>query len=303
MGVELLHYRPWRGTFAGPTASVWPIARVALWMMFRRKVFWGLYALGLMMFLLFFFGQYLLAWAEAQASGGRMGNTPWLIKLLRDNLKLNGVPTMYANFFWYQGYTVMVLLALAGSGLIGNDFHFGSLPFYLSKPLSRWHYLLGKCLSVGIFVNLLTTLPAVILFVQYGLLYSWDYFWNESWLLAGILGYGLFLSVCLSLILGATASALQRTVPMVMVWTILFLFTRLLGSVLVDLLHHDANWRLLDLWNDTFLVGNFFLGIDVHMIRPAAQPSYLAASLVLGALSVICLTYWILRIRAVDIVR
>ena len=31
---------------------------------------------------------------------------------------------------------VMIVLALAGSVLIGNDFRFGSLPFYLSKPLS-----------------------------------------------------------------------------------------------------------------------------------------------------------------------
>ena len=64
---ELLHYRPWTGTFRGPWASVWPIARVALGMLFRRRLFWVLYALSLMIFLLFFFGQYLLAYAETQA--------------------------------------------------------------------------------------------------------------------------------------------------------------------------------------------------------------------------------------------
>ena len=78
---------------------------------------------------------------------------------------------------------VMVMLALAGSVLVGNDFQFGSLPFYLSKPLSSWHYLLGKCLAVAVFVNLMTTLPALVLFVQYGVLNrsepgrpAWDYF-------------------------------------------------------------------------------------------------------------------------------
>jgi len=35
-------------------------------MMFRRKLFWALYALGLLMFFMFFFGQYLLACAETQ---------------------------------------------------------------------------------------------------------------------------------------------------------------------------------------------------------------------------------------------
>ena len=34
---------------------------------FRRRLFWALYALSMMIFLLFFFGQYLLAWAQSQA--------------------------------------------------------------------------------------------------------------------------------------------------------------------------------------------------------------------------------------------
>ena len=49
----------------------------------------------------------------------------------------------------------MIVLALAGSVLVGNDFHHGSLPFYLSKPIGRRHYVLGKCLGVGAFVNLI----------------------------------------------------------------------------------------------------------------------------------------------------
>ena len=62
----LLHYRPWRGEFGGAERSIWPIARISLRMMFRRKLFWGLYGLGLLIFSMFFFGQYLLAWAETQ---------------------------------------------------------------------------------------------------------------------------------------------------------------------------------------------------------------------------------------------
>src|SRR5438309_1312143 len=66
---QLLHYRPWRGQFHGTGMSIWPIARIALWMILRRKLFWALYALGLLIFFMFFFGQYLLAWAESQAAG------------------------------------------------------------------------------------------------------------------------------------------------------------------------------------------------------------------------------------------
>jgi ABC-type transport system involved in multi-copper enzyme maturation permease subunit len=309
MGASLLHYRPWRGGFHGSARSVWPIARVALWMIFRHKLFWALYTLALLVFFMFFFGQYLLAWAETQATEqtvrvvGVRTQPAQLIHLLREVLKLNGTGETYRNFFWYQGYMVMVVLALAGSILVGNDFHFGSLPFYLAKPLGRWHYLLGKCLAVAVFVNLMTSLPALVLFVQFGLLDSWRYFVDSANLLVGILGYGLVLTVFLSLMLVATASWLRRTVPMIMTWTTLFFFFRLLASALVDGFHYDAHWRLIDLWNDAYLVGNFCLGMAPDTIRPVAQPAVYEAALLLGVLSLLCLVYMNLRIRAVEIVR
>jgi hypothetical protein len=227
---------------------------------------------------------------------------------------------MYHNFYWYQGYMVMAVLALAGSLLVGNDFQFGSLPFYLAKPLRRYHYLLGKGLAVAVLVSLMTTLPAVLLFVQYGLLdSSWDYFTDIGYfdsrkelivgtgeggpagvrLLAGIVAYGLVLTVCLSILLVATAVWLRRTVPLIMVWTTLLFFCRLLGQALVDGLEWPARWRLIDVWNDTALVGNACLGIPI----PDRQPAVFEAALVLGALCLLCLSYLNRRIHAVEIVR
>jgi hypothetical protein len=278
-------------------------------MIFRRKLFWALYALALVIFFLFFFGQYLLAWAETQVGEQTVRvaavriQPAQLIHFFRDLLKLNGSGETYRNFFWYQGYMVMILLALAGSVLVGSDFQFGSLPFYLAKPLGRWHYLLGKCLAVAVFVNLMTTLPALILFVQFGLLDSWHYFVDSAHLFVGIVGYGLVLTFCLSLMLVATATWLRRTVPMIMTWTTLFFFFRLLAIALVDGFRCDPHWRLVDLWNDMYLVGNFCLGMAADTIRPATQPAVVEAALVLGAVSLLCLIYVNLRIRAVEIVR
>lgn len=304
MGPTLLHYRAWRGEFHSRTWSPWPIARIALGMMFRRKLFWVLYVFALLSFLVFFFGQYLLAWAETQAGEGSVNVGPiraqpaQLIGLLREVMRLNGTGETYRNFFAYQGYMVMIVLALAGTVLVGNDFRFGTLPFYLSKPLAPWHYLLGKCLAVAVFINLMTTVPALVLYFQYRALYSWGDLGEELGLLAGILAYGLVLTVFLSLMLVATASWLRRTVPLIMAWTTMFFFMRLLSSALVDGLGYDPRWRLIDLWNDTYLVGNACLGL-----YPANQPAWYEAALVLGAMCISCLSYLNLRIRAVEIVR
>jgi ABC-type transport system involved in multi-copper enzyme maturation permease subunit len=304
MTVELLHYRPWKGEFRPPAASVWPIARVSLAVMFRRKLFWGLYLLGLSVFLLFFFGQFLLAWARDQLGEssvpvlGLRQNPQQLVDVIQRALKLDGSGQTYTNYFWYQGYMVMIILALAGTLLVGNDVQHGSLPFYLSKPLSRWHYLLGKCLAVAVFINLMTTLPALILFVQWGLLDSWQF-----QLVGGILVYGLILTVFLSLMLTATAAWLRRTVPMIMTWATLFLFFRLLASALVDGLDYDRHWRLMDLWNDMYLIGYHCLVSEPLRGRAAKQPETYEAVLVLLAGCLLCLTYLIQRIRGVEIVR
>ena len=323
MPVQLLHYRAWQGTFRSPLWSVWPIARVALGLLFRRRLFWVLYAAALLLFLMFFFGTYLLDWAETMLPAtpiriGKLSTEPErIVPILRQGLRiLNGSQETFMYFFIYQGAMVMIVLALAGSVLVGGDFTNRSLAFYLAKPIRRWHYLAGKCLAVGLVVNMLTTLPALVLFVQHGV-DNWDYLTNvdyfrvtgsgrgpASWeLVLGILAYGLVLTVFLSLILVTTATWMRRTMPLVMVWTSLFMFVRLLAGILVDNLKYDVHWRLIDLWNNLCIVGSWCLGFPRYTLGTQPQPDVLPAALVLLGVCTICLTYLTLRTRAVEIVR
>jgi ABC-type transport system involved in multi-copper enzyme maturation permease subunit len=192
----------------------------------------------------------------------------------------------------------MIVLALAGSALVGNDFRFGSLPFYLSKPLGRWHYVLGKSLTVAVFINAMTTLLALILWVEYGLLDSWAYFAN-SWRVAiGIVGYGAVLTLVLCLLLMATASWLRKTVPMIMVWTTLFVFARGLSQILMNVTGENSYWRLIDLWTDMYAVGCWLMQVQLDKTYPPAG----AAIVVLGLLCAGCYVFLNRRIRAVEVV-
>jgi ABC-2 type transport system permease protein len=304
---SLLRYRPWRGTPHGPIFASLAMARVSLKLMLRRRLLWGLFALGLLVFFFFFYAQYLVVWITRQLSTEtvRFAGIPVsvgnLTKFL-ERLALNGTAHTFGNFIWFQGYVLVIVLALAGSVLVGNDFFHGSLPFYLSKPIGRWHYVLGKCLAIGAFVNLMTTLPAIVLWVEAGLLYDWQsYYLDNIDLLLGILGYGLVLSVTLSLLVVATAVWVRRTVPLVMVWMGLFVFLRTLGAWLVDALK-DERWRLIDLWNDLYLCGLWCLQADHATIRPQPQPSFGQAWLAVGAVCIACLLYLRRRVEAVEIV-
>jgi ABC-2 type transport system permease protein len=319
----LLHYRAWQGEFRRPLWSVWPIARVALAVLLRRKLFWFLYAFAMLMFLMFFFGFYLFAWAEsrpelAKIQIGKVNPSQKQVQdfLIRSRGTLNGSQDTFQIFFSYQGAMVVVTLALVGAALVGSDFTARGLPFYLAKPINRWHYIAGKCLAVAVVVMMMTTLPALGLYAQHAS-DDWEYLVNNDYfvdaglgsspagplLLVGVLGYSGVFAVVLSILLVATASWMRRTIPLIMVWISLFFFLRLVARLLVEGLKYDGRWRLLDLWNDMCLVGQWCLSIAHDAISPRPQPEFWEAGLVLAGVCALCLIYLSRRTRGVEVVR
>src|SRR5688572_8843831 len=114
MSASLLHYRPWQGSFRRPWRSVWPIARVSLAAVFQRRLFWVLYAMGLLLFLMFFFGTYLFDWAQTFLTSstlqiGKVRAEPErMLEFFRRSMRvLNGSNETFAYFFLYQGTMVM----------------------------------------------------------------------------------------------------------------------------------------------------------------------------------------------------
>ncbi len=304
----LLRYRPWRGTPRGPLFASTALARASLKLLLRRRLMWGLFALALLVFFFFFYAQYLVVWIANQLAtetvrfAGIPVNARNITRFL-DRLALNGTDHTFGNFIWYQGYVLVIVLALAGSVLVGNDFSHGSLPFYLSKPIGRWHYVLGKCLAIGALINLLTTVPAIVLWLEAGLLYDWKSYYLENFtLLLGIIGYGFALTITLSPLTVATAVLVRRTVPMAMIWMGLFVLLPMLSGWLVETLK-DERWRLIDLWNDLYLCGLSCLSADPASIRPQPQPEYWQAWVATSAVVVACVLYLRRRIQAVEIVQ
>lgn len=315
---KLLHYRSWQGAFHSPWWSVWPIMRVSLGILLRRKLFWVLYGFGLLLFLMFFFGTFLLAWFESAAvttvNQLKMPEPGGLMRWLRRGQNvLNGSQEMYQYFFAYQGAIVIVSLALVGALVVGNDFTFRSLVFYLAKPIGRWHYILGKCLAVFVAVQMMTTLPALVLFGQH-VFDDWTYLTDIHYfaegngpggvvLLLGVIAYGTILSVFLSILLVATASWMRRTMPLIMIWVSLFFFLRFLANILVDNLRWDARFRLIDMWNDLTLLGQACLGFYHESIsKDRPQPEFWEAALTLAGVCVVCVIYLNRRTRGVEIV-
>lgn len=287
---EQAGYRTWGGSWRSPWRSSLALVRLGLMLIFRRWVFWALIGLGLMNFLFNFAFIYLKATLVVQ--------TPELERFL-DNYRVTGTGEAYADFMNAQAAITALLLAFAGSALVGSDYRHGGMVFYLSRAIDRRHYIVGKLLAIASVVVLITTVPALVLYVEYGMLSQSLAYFQENWrILVGILGYGLVLAVVQSFLLFAIAAWVPRTVPLVMTWLGLFVLLSALAHALRRIAD-NRRWLLLALGEDMYHLGRWCFGSWPANRVPTAGET----ALVLLAVCVLSAFLIVHRVRAVEVVR
>mgnify|MGYP001047754091 FL=1 len=293
MKLDTANYHGWQGRLRSPWFSTLAIVKVALLQVFRRKSYWVVIGLGLLQFVVFF--AIIYAVTQLGAFKSRVLERLDFVAEPNGDVENNG----YLMFMERQSLVVMMLLAFAGSLLVGADFRLKSLPFYLSRRIDRRHYIVGKLLAVSAIVALLTVAPAVVLFVEYGAFTSSFEYWLNNWrLLVSILGYGLVLCTVLSITLVTLSAYLQRTAPIAITWSSLFFMLAIIARQMRDVTG-NVNWLLLDPWRDMRYVGRYcfgyFAGVEDEQLG-------LKALALLSVVCVVCLVALAYRVRAVDVV-
>jgi ABC-type transport system involved in multi-copper enzyme maturation permease subunit len=141
---------------------------------FARKLFWGLFGLSTALILFFVFIMKIDvvegALATVSLFGQNMGKTVDVTRLVRQ------VHAGISSFL----YTWLMFLALfASAGLISSLFEPGRIELLLSKPVSRYHILLGRYIG-----NLLVVgLNCCYLVVGVWLIFGWKTgVWNSRFL-------------------------------------------------------------------------------------------------------------------------
>ncbi|MCL6502997.1 MAG: hypothetical protein K6T86_09960 [Pirellulales bacterium] len=295
MSIDVARYHGWHGKLGSPWWATLAMVRVALLQVFRRKAYWIVLGLGLTQFLLF--------WSVIYAVT-QLNPPPQVRERILEAFGFSAETAApqdsgYILFMQRQSLVVMILLAFSGSLLVGADFRLQTLPFYLSRRIDRMHYIAGKLLAVAVLVSLLTWVPALLLFIEYGMFTSSLTYWVENWRVPlAVLAYGLVLCVCLSLLLVALSAWLQRAAPIAVTWSSLFTFLALLAEYLREETGQQA-WALLDPWRDMRYVGRMCFGVFTRQSQEALAPW---ALLVLGVLCGACLLLLVRRVRAVEVV-
>lgn len=295
MGIDIANYHGWQGELRAPMRGILSIARVALLQVIRRKSYWLLLVLGLAQFILFWSVIYAVTQLDLPEEMRRNILRQFGFSAQMDEARDNG----YMVFMERQSVVVMILLAFSGSLLVGTDFRQRVLPFYLSRRIDKRHYIAGKLLAVSSLILILTVIPALALFVEYGSLTSGRMYWQENWRIpVAVLAYGAVLCLVNSIWLVSLSAYLQRAAPIAITWSSLLIMPGRLGEFLWKA-NNNEYWRLLDPWRDMRLAGQLFFG---KFRKDFDRELAWWAIALITSVTLIALLALIRRVRAVDVV-
>src|SRR6188508_2954274 len=140
-------YRRYAGLRA-PLGRSWTvIAKAGVMNMLRKRMFIGLLLFGWMPFVVRAVQIYVAS------------NYPQTAALLAPDAK------MFRSFLEQQDFFVFVMTIYVGAGLIANDRRANALQIYLSKPLLRSEYIVGKAAVLFTFLMLVTWVPGILLLI------------------------------------------------------------------------------------------------------------------------------------------
>jgi ABC-2 type transport system permease protein len=259
----------------------WPITREALRIILARRAFLGLLASSWIPFIVRVVQIYVVTrFPEA----GRI-------------LPVDG--RLFGEFLNQQIVFTLFLSIFGGAGLIANDLRTGAILVYLSRPLTRRDYVLGK-LGVLLALNLSVTLVPGLLLYAIGLALAPEQFlkWSLAWIGPAVVLHSAVVSLSVSL-LALAVSSLSRSARVAGLGFFgLFLGLEVVRGILaqgfglrpVALLSLRANLRALG----AALFGVVERGPSLPWSWPAA---------VLLVVGLLCLVILRSRVRAVEIVR
>jgi ABC-2 type transport system permease protein len=261
-------------------ARFWPITREALRLVLVKRWFLALLTAGFIPFVVRVVQIYIVT------------QYPQADRVLPIDGRLFG------EFLNQQiGFTILLSI-FGGAGLIANDLRTGAILVYLSRPLTRRDYVLGK-LGVTLGLNLAVTLvPGLLLYaIALGLAPELFMKWSLAWIPPAVVAHAFLISLTVSL-LTLAVSALSRSARVAgLALAGIIVGLEIIRGVLGAITDRPEA-HALSIQNDLRVVGNLIFGI----VQRGAQVPVAYPPIALTLLAVGCLLILRSRVRAVEIV-
>ena len=271
-------HRPWRA-----------ITRLGLRLAFKRKFFKFALGVSLMPAVFFSIGVYL---AETISNfqvtmGGR-----------RQLLAVD--PAYFRTYFTSEFllFMMLMLMVLAGAGLIADDLRSNSLQLYFARPIRKRDYLLGKAGVTSFFLLLMTLVPGV-LFIILKLIFSGSlrFLGQYPWLPLAVAAYSLILTVFFTLFTLAISSlGKNRRFTSIMLFLV-YIFSDVFFGVLYGSFH------LPELCWLSIKANLQQVGAALFRATPPYDASWVVSAVILAALSGGAALLLFRRVRSVEVIR
>lgn len=177
-----LTYRNYDGPLNTRAIRWWIVALAGIRQGLKKKGFWIVFAISTIPYLYILVQFYLTSSASA-LTGGRNVNPM--------NMPLKGqeYSSQFFTAFNVQIFFLFIMTLLVGTSSIASDNQTNALLVYLSKPITKADYLLGKWLGVAIMLFGAAVLPALVVYLYCLMSYiNSGFLKSEPWLIFRILG-------------------------------------------------------------------------------------------------------------------
>ncbi len=203
----------------------------------------------------------------------------------------------FRQFLDLQELFVLIVTVYVGSGLIANDRRSNALQIYLSKPLSRAEYVVGKLGILLFFLLMVTLLPAMaLLFVQMMFSGSLTFVRENLFLIPAITLYALVEVLLASFTMLALSSLSTSARFTAILYFGAIVFTGALFTILRGITSSTALAWL------SFRANLEQIGDVIFRLQPRFDSSWLLSVLVVAALIGLSIVVLERRVRGVEVV-
>jgi ABC-2 type transport system permease protein len=208
-------------------------------------------------------------------------------------------PKFFEDFLSQQMWFFAFVIAIyAGAGLIANDMKANALQIYLSKPITRRDYLIGKLGVLVFFLALPTLVPGLLLFLIAVLFQpSMEFLRGNYWVLASITVYSLLIIFTYALVILALSSLSRSSRFAGINFAAVLFFSQILYGILSSILR-TTRVAWVSLANNITQVGDLLFGSPPQY----RSPVWLSV-IVLSALLAGCAWLVHRRVQAVEVVK
>jgi ABC-2 type transport system permease protein len=270
-------YRRYTGKRVAPGRGWWVIARAGVLERVRERRF-----LALM----------LLAWS------------PFIVRALQIYASTSFAqlsflapdPDTFRGFLDQQSPFLFFITIYAGSGLIASDRRANALQLYLSKPLTRMQYVIGKLVVLAVFLLAASWLPAMALLGLQMIFAGSDFIRDHPSLVPAITLFCVIEVLATSLAMLALSSLSTSRRFVAVIYTGAVLFASAVYQVLRGITGTTAwSWVSLE---------DVFDALAIAIFRAPVNPPLSATAAVTAVAAIAAASIFILdrRVRAVDAV-